>query len=206
MDEHPPPDGHPAPPTLRVFVALAPPDEAKDELARALRPAYEAHPRLRWNRIEDWHVTLAFLGELPATAVPPLRAALADRAAGRPALRLGLRGSGHFDGRLLWSGIDGDLDGLHRLAADVRALLRTHGLAFRDRPLHPHLTLARARRDDPLGIPASAATLTDFTGRPWWTPRLHLVGSTPVHAPTPLRYRDITSWPLTVPPDRPNSG
>ncbi|MGW4807904.1 RNA 2',3'-cyclic phosphodiesterase [Kitasatospora sp. NPDC004272] len=200
MDEHPPPDGPPAPPTLRVFVALAPPDEAKDELARALRPAYAAHPRLRWNRIEDWHITLAFLGEVPATAVPPLHAALADRAAGQPALRLGLQGGGHFDGRLLWSGVSGDLDGLHRLAAEVRALVRALGLDYRDRPLHPHLTLARARRDDPTGVPAGAAVLTAFTGRPWWTPRLHLVGSSALRGPEPLRYRDLASWPLAVPP------
>ncbi|BAJ27037.1 putative 2'-5' RNA ligase [Kitasatospora setae KM-6054] len=185
---------------LRVFVALAPPDEAKDELARALRPAYEAHPRLRWNRIEDWHVTLAFLGEVGAAAVPPLRAALAATAAGHPALRLGLRGGGHFDGRLLWSGVTGDLDGLHRLAAEVRALVRAQGLDHRDRPLHPHLTLARARRDDPEGVPAGAAVLAGFTGRPWWTPRLHLVGSNPVGDPAPRRYRDLVSWPLAVPP------
>ncbi|QKW24096.1 RNA 2',3'-cyclic phosphodiesterase [Kitasatospora sp. NA04385] len=192
-------DGPPAPPTLRVFVALAPPDAAKDELARALRPAYAAHPRLRWNRIEDWHITLAFLGELPSTALPLLRAALAALAAGQPALRLGLHGGGHFDGRLLWSGVSGDLDGLHRLAAEVRALVRAHGLDYRDRPLHPHLTLARARRDDPTGVPSGATTLTGFTGHPWWTPRLHLVGSTPVRGPEPLRYRDLASWPLAVP-------
>ncbi|MFC9491140.1 2'-5' RNA ligase family protein, partial [Streptomyces hydrogenans] len=53
------------PATIRVFIALAPPDDAKDELARALAPAYAAHPGMRWNRIEDWHITLAFLGELP---------------------------------------------------------------------------------------------------------------------------------------------
>lgn len=38
---------------------------------------------MRWNRIEDWHVTLAFLGELPATAVPLLKEPLADLAAAR---------------------------------------------------------------------------------------------------------------------------
>lgn len=59
--------------TVRVFIALAPPDEAKDELAAVLRPAYETYPHMRWNRIEDWHITLAFLGELPVATVPPLR-------------------------------------------------------------------------------------------------------------------------------------
>nr|WP_223245609.1 RNA 2',3'-cyclic phosphodiesterase [Streptomyces sp. CBMA156] len=181
---------------MRVFVALAPPDEAKDELARALRPAYARYPRLRWNRIEDWHITLAFLGEQPSTVVPPLRSALAGRAASWPALHLSLRGGGHFDQRLLWSGIDGDLEQLHRLAADVRDLVRSCGIEFRERPLHPHLTLARSRRDDHVSVPLAAAGLTGFTGRPWRTERLHLVGSNIGRGPGPIHYRDIEAWRL----------
>ncbi|MGW7444863.1 RNA 2',3'-cyclic phosphodiesterase [Kitasatospora sp. NPDC054795] len=189
-------DDHPAPPTLRVFVALAPPDDAKDELARALRPAYAGYPRLRWNRIEDWHITLAFLGEQPSTVVPLLRSALADAAASHPALHLGLRGGGHFDQRLLWTGIDGDLEGLHRLATDVRDLVGSCGIEFRDRPLRPHLTLARARRDDPVSVPQAAAGLAGFVGRPWRTERLHLVGSNIGRGPGPIHYRDIEAWRL----------
>ncbi|MFB6892156.1 RNA 2',3'-cyclic phosphodiesterase [Kitasatospora sp. NPDC056327] len=187
-------DDHPGPSTLRVFVALAPPDDAKEELARALAPACADHPRLRWNRIEDWHITLAFLGELPAAAVPPLRSVLAGRAASHPALRLALRGSGHFDERLLWSGIAGDLDGLHALATDVRALVRSCGIEFAERPLRPHLTLARARRDDPVSVPRAAAGLEGFVGRPWPAERLHLVGSNIGRGPGRIRYRDIESW------------
>ncbi|MFJ9456482.1 RNA 2',3'-cyclic phosphodiesterase [Kitasatospora sp. NPDC101447] len=187
-------DDHPEPSTLRVFVALAPPDDAKDELARVLQPAYERYPRLRWNRIEDWHITLAFLGELPSTAVPLLRSVLAGRAASHPALQLSLRGGGQFDDRLLWSGIGGDLEGLHLLAADVRELVRSCGIEFGGRPLRPHLTLARARRDDPTSVPEVAAGLTDFVGRPWLSERLHLVGSNIGRGPGPIHYRDIESW------------
>ncbi len=177
-------------------MALAPPDDAKEELARALQPAYAMYPRLRWNRIEDWHITLAFLGELPRTAVPLLRSVLAGRAASHPALELGLRGGGHFDGRLLWSGIDGDLEGLHLLAADVRELVRSCGIEFGDRPLRPHLTLARSRRDDPTSVPHAAAGLTGFVGRRWPAERLHLVGSNTARGPGPIRYRDIEAWPF----------
>lgn len=189
-------DVPPEPSTLRVFIALAPPDDAKDELARALQPAHARYPRLRWNRIEDWHITLAFLGELPSTAVPPLRRALAARAACHPAPRLALRGGGHFDERLLWSGVDGDLDALHSLAADVRDLVTSCGIEYRSRPLRPHLTLARARRDDPASVPRAAAGLAGFTGRPWRAERLHLVGSNTGRGPGPIRYRDIEAWPL----------
>ncbi|CAM5276197.1 RNA 2',3'-cyclic phosphodiesterase [Streptomyces narbonensis] len=182
--------------TVRVFIALAPPDEAKDELAHALGPAYEAYPRMRWNRIEDWHITLAFLGELPVTAVPLLRPPLARLAASHRPLELGLLGGGQFDERVLWSGIDGDVDGLQQLAAEVRSVVRECGITFQERPLRPHLTLARARRDDPASVVEVAAQLADFAGRRWRTERLHLVGSNFGRGPAPIRYRDIESWTL----------
>ncbi|MCX5192467.1 RNA 2',3'-cyclic phosphodiesterase [Streptomyces sp. NBC_00249] len=182
--------------TRRIFIALAPPDDAKAELERALGPAYEAYPRMRWNRIEDWHITLAFLGEVPAAAAALLGPPLAELAAAHPPLRLALRGGGHFDERVLWSGIDGDLDGLHVLAAEVRALVKECGIAFEGRPLRPHLTLARARRGDLASAVEAAAGLADFTGRPWRTERLHLVGSNFGRGPGPIHYRDIESWNL----------
>ncbi|MDT0489099.1 RNA 2',3'-cyclic phosphodiesterase [Kitasatospora albolonga] len=181
-------------PTIRVFLALAPPDDAKEELARALRPAYAAYPRLRWNRIEDWHITLAFLGELPVTTVPPLVPPLAALAERRRPLRLALHGGGHFDERVLWSGIEGDLEGLHRLAADVRGVVRECGVPFVERPLRPHLTLARARRGDHSAVAEAAAGLDTFAGRGWDAGRLHLVGSNAGRGPGPIRYRDIEAW------------
>ncbi|MFD3537540.1 RNA 2',3'-cyclic phosphodiesterase [Streptomyces sp. NPDC058664] len=182
--------------TVRVFIALAPPDEAKEELERELRAAYETYPRMRWNRVEDWHITLAFLGELPVGTVPLLRPPLADLAASRRPVELALRGGGHFDGRVLWSGVDGDLEGLHRLAADVRTVVRECGVPFEERPLRPHLTLGRARRDDPACVPDVAAGLAGFTGRRWRAERLHLVGSDFGRGPGPIRYQDIESWPF----------
>ncbi|GGZ64143.1 RNA 2',3'-cyclic phosphodiesterase [Streptomyces subrutilus] len=182
--------------TVRVFIALAPPDDAKEELAAALRPAYAAYPLMRWNRIEDWHVTLAFLGEVPVATVPLLRPPLAALAAsGRP-VRLDLRGGGHFGERVLWSGIGGDLEGLHLLASEVRAVVKECGIPFEDRPLRPHLTLARARRNDAASAVDAAAGLAGFTGRRWSAERLHLVGSNIGRGPGPIHYRDIQAWPL----------
>ncbi|QEV16293.1 RNA 2',3'-cyclic phosphodiesterase [Streptomyces alboniger] len=182
------------PATVRVFIALAPPDEAKQELARELGPAYHAHPRMRWNRIEDWHITLAFLGEVPTAVVPLLRPPLADLAAARRPLTLALRGGGHFDERVLWSGIDGDREELHLLATEVRTVVKECGVAFAERPFRPHLTLARARRDTPSCAVEAAAGLTGFAGRPWQAERLHLVGSNIGRGPGPIHYRDITAW------------
>ncbi|WP_329113105.1 RNA 2',3'-cyclic phosphodiesterase [Streptomyces sp. NBC_01465] len=182
------------PATTRVFIALAPPDDAKQELAQALRPAYDAYPRMRWNRIEDWHITLAFLGELPVATVPLLRPPLAELAADRRSVELQLRGGGHFDERVLWSGVDGDVEALQLLAAEVRAAVKACGVVFEDRPLRPHLTLARARRDAPAFAVEAAAGLDGFAGRRWPAERLHLVGSNFGRGPGPIHYRDIEAW------------
>ncbi|MFF1922064.1 RNA 2',3'-cyclic phosphodiesterase [Streptomyces sp. NPDC058221] len=183
-------------PTVRVFIALAPPDHAKEELARELRPVYDTHPHMRWNRIEDWHITLAFLGELPAETVPLLRRPLADLAAAHRPPSLALHGSGSFDGRVLWSGIDGDLDVLHMLAEDVRTTVKNCGVTLEDRPLRPHLTLARARRGDQSSAEEIAEGLARFTGSRWAAERLHLVGSNAGRSRGPIHYRDIDAWAL----------
>lgn len=179
-----------------MFIALAPPDHAKEELARELRTAYGTHPHMRWNRVEDWHITLAFLGELPAETVPLLRPPLAKIAADHQPPRLALRGGGTFDSRVLWSGVDGDLDELHVLAADVRTAVRNRGVVFEDRPLRPHLTLARARRGDLSSAGEIAEGLAGFAGRRWPAGRLHLVGSNASRGRGPIHYRDIEAWAL----------
>lgn len=185
------------PATVRVFIALAPPDDAKEELARELRPAYHAYPGMRWNRIEDWHITLAFLGELPVATVPLLQPPLAALAAAHRPLQLELRGSGHFDRRVLWSGIDGELRELHLLTSQVRSVVKECGIPFEDRPLRPHLTLARSRRSDPSSTEEVAAALSAFNGRRWQAERLHLVGSNIGRGPGPIHYRDIRAWEFT---------
>nr|WP_308801417.1 RNA 2',3'-cyclic phosphodiesterase [Streptomyces polyasparticus] len=192
--------------TQHAFIALAPPDEAKNELAHALSPAYADFPELRWNRIEDWHITLAFLGELPVQTVQRLRAPLAELAATRPSLELSLLGGGHFDERVLWSGIGGDLDRLHELAVAVRARVRDCGVDFAERPLRPHLTLARARRYDTASVTSAVSCLDGFTGHAWRTERLHLVGSTPRGHRGHRRYQDVEAWPLVSGQSGPGGG
>ncbi|WP_202456499.1 MULTISPECIES: hypothetical protein [unclassified Streptomyces] len=70
-------------------------------------------------------------------------------AAVRPSLELSLHGGEHFDERVLWSGIDGDLEGLHELAEAVPARVRDRGVAFAERLLRPRLTLARTPATTP---------------------------------------------------------
>ncbi|MGC5400739.1 2'-5' RNA ligase family protein [Streptomyces sp. DT20] len=138
----------------------------------------------------------AALDALLDAAGPASVPRLAALAAVRRPVRLALGDGGNFDDRVLWSRIDGALDALHALAADVRAVVRSCGVALEDRPLRPRLTLARGRRGDLSSVAEIAAVFAGFTGLPWPAERLHLVGGTTGGGPGPVRYRDIEAWPF----------
>ena len=134
---------------MRAFVALVPPAAVLDELAAAVAPVRAARPDLRWTPPAQWHLTLAFLGEIDGDALdegvlPNLTERLARAARRHPPLELALGGSGRFGDRVLWTRVD-PANGPRALAASVGAAARRCGIPVDDRPHRPHLTLARGR-------------------------------------------------------------
>jgi RNA 2',3'-cyclic 3'-phosphodiesterase len=128
-------------PTARLFVGVWPPSEVSAVLSSLERPALDA---VRWTTAEQWHVTLAFLGNVAVTAIDDVGAAIVHataRAAARPEARLGP--STRRVGR---SVLCVPVRGVDELAARVRGAL---GELFPDAglegPFNGHLTLARSR-------------------------------------------------------------
>lgn len=138
---------------MRLFVALALPEPAIAALARRLDRCRRAAPErgLRWVRAENAHLTLRFLGETDAAAVPGLADDLAAIAALHAAIEAEIgavpdvfppRGPV----RVVWFDVTPH-DPIAALARDVAAACESRlGLAPEARPFAPHLTLARANR------------------------------------------------------------
>lgn len=188
---------------MRLFVALLPPPAAIAELTAALAPvrAQEHAGALRWTTPEGWHFTLAFLGEVPDEARPGLDERLARAAHRHSPGELRLSGAGRFGDRTLWTGAEGDLTGVGRLADTVRAAARRAGVPADDEHgFHPHLTLARAqRRSHHAALRPFADALAGFRGSPWPVTDLHLVASIAPRSGVPgeqPHYRTAASWPL----------
>lgn len=189
---------------MRLFVAIAPPAPALDELAAVAAPLRSAWPGLRWTRQDSWHVTLAFLGEVGDDALPRLSTRL-ERAAGRhPSLELSISGAGTFPAavraRVLWAGIDGDQHTLTALAWSVAAGARRAGAPSPDerKAYRPHVTLARCRA--PADLRPLATALAGLAGPTWTAAHIHLIRS---HLGPRPRYETLASWPLRLPPGRP---
>ncbi|WP_033215248.1 RNA 2',3'-cyclic phosphodiesterase [Kitasatospora phosalacinea] len=184
---------------MRLFVAVNPPARAKQELADAAAPlrGLPGADRLRWTDPAGWHLTLAFLGEVPADEVPAVEGALARLAGEHPAHRLRLSGGGTFGERALWAGVEGEVRALRALAAAVQQAL---GAEDEERRFHPHLTLARSgtTRGRGPGAPGElrtlAAAMRDFRGTEWAAGRIQLMRSEPGYGPA--RYTAVEGWPL----------
>ncbi|WP_422774586.1 2'-5' RNA ligase family protein [Plantactinospora sp. WMMC1484] len=116
---------------------------------------------------------------------------------GRPPPRLRLGGGGRFGrGRftVLWVGLLGEVDALHRLAETIRRELRRSRIPFDWRPLRPHLTLARpGDRLDRASIDEDLSVLDSYLGPCWPATELVLVRSHLGPRPT---YDRLAAWPL----------
>jgi 2'-5' RNA ligase len=180
---------------LRLFVAVYPPADACAHLAAvadtlAVGRAASEGVNARLAPRANWHVTLAFLGDVADDRCDAARAALESaaecwRAGGAGPPELCLAGGGRFGrGRftILWVGMGGQVDALVALGTAVRRELRRARLPHDRKPLRPHMTLARP--GDRVDVRADLAVLAGYEGPRWPATQLRLVRSHPGPRPT----------------------
>lgn len=184
---------------LRLFVAARLGAAVSSGVARTIDRARGAAPHAKWVAPDAAHLTLAFLGGVPAAQVPAITAALARAAEGHRPLSLDVGAAGTFgrasSPRVLWLGIGGDVDALAALQRDVAAVLAPLGVPPEDRAFHPHLTLARAR--DPRGDRSLARAAERLGGLVVGTARVtHVVVMESHLGPGGARYDALAELPL----------
>ena len=155
---------HDRPKQLRLFVACELSDAVRDGLRRIQDDLRRLEAgRLRWARPESIHVTLKFLGDVDEARVEEISSALAD--AIEPfELRLQPAALGSFGGarlRVIWVGLQGDVEPLASLAGRVEAALTPLGFPQERRPFAAHLTLARVPDQVPPADRRKLANLID---------------------------------------------
>ena len=162
---------------IRSFIAIPVPDEGIQALQAVVHdfdPEIGRH--MRWVRPEGIHLTLKFMGNIPAGMVDRVLADLPTVTAKFSPFKVGISGFGAFPNlrqpRVLWAGLDGDLAILASMQLAVDDAVGNLGLPKEQRDFSPHLTLGRVRREvtdgqlRKIGEVVSAANLADS---PSWT-------------------------------------
>ena len=162
---------------VRSFIAIPVPDEGIQALQAVIHDFdAEIGRHMRWVRPEGLHLTLKFMGNIPAGMVDRVLADLPTVTAKFSSFKVGIAGFGAFPNlrqpRVLWAGLDGDLATLASMQLAVDDAVGNLGLPKEQRDFSPHLTLGRVRREvtdgqlRKIGEVVSAANLADA---PSWT-------------------------------------
>jgi RNA 2',3'-cyclic 3'-phosphodiesterase len=127
----------------RLFAAIRPPDRIRDLLLGAMGGIGGA----RWQRDDQIHLTLRFIGEVDRHRAGDVHAALG--AVHHPRFEIAINGLGAFDRRgqpeAVWAGVapHEPLKALHKKID--QAMVRV-GIEPEQRAYLPHITLARLKR------------------------------------------------------------
>ncbi|MDX1934510.1 MAG: RNA 2',3'-cyclic phosphodiesterase [Capsulimonadales bacterium] len=144
---------------MRLFVAVPVTEEIKDALRTAqvhlATLAEGTGVRVRWVEPENYHLTVAFLGELTENVVPDLSDACAAIAAGTPAFRVAIAGLSVFpkprgkmssEIKTIWVGLTTGSEAWRELARRAEPWFVPFGAA-REGGLVPHITLGRVKSE-----------------------------------------------------------
>ncbi|MBM4444345.1 MAG: RNA 2',3'-cyclic phosphodiesterase [Chloroflexi bacterium] len=135
---------------VRSFIAIELPPEFRAELG-VLEEKLKAarHSFVKWVDPETIHLTLKFLGGVPADAIPRIVEATSRAAQSIPPFSLLMGGPGAFPNwlrpQVLWVGIAGETGRLADLHRELDGALSPLGYPPESRAFSPHLTLGRLR-------------------------------------------------------------
>ncbi len=181
---------------MRMFVAIRLPEDVIDALDRFVEPRRDTDSTLRWARREQWHITLAFLPDVPDRALDHVIDRLGDTAAAAAGFKLSLAGAGAFPNpikaKVLWSGVAGDVGRLTHLAGTVRSACSRGGVEVEGGEYRPHLTLARLNR--PIDVTRWLRIFELFQSETWPVDSITLFQSHLGHGPA--RHQMIEEFPL----------
>lgn len=158
---------------MRVFAAVVPSPEAHVDLDAFVEPRRAVDSPWRWTPSHLWHVTLAFLAEVPQGSVDDVVEEIAAVADSTAPIPLRLQGAGMFphaaEARVMWTDIRSKhphgLTDLERLALRTRTACSRIGVPTAGGDYRPHLTLARTRR--PIEATHWLRAMESYSGPDW---------------------------------------
>jgi 2'-5' RNA ligase len=165
----------------RLFTALEIPRDA----ALSLSLLRGGLPGARWIDVENYHITLRFIGDVAGHVADDIADAL-DRVR-RPSFTLSLAGVGAFGQKKphsVWAGVTASPD-LGALQAEIDRICQRLGIGADPRKFMPHVTLARLRNAHPRG---------NFSATPFKVGRFVLMSSRDSVGGGPYVVEEV--WPL----------
>ena len=134
---------------IRAFIAIDLPDYVLRGIGGIQAGLKQSGVKVKWVRKESVHLTLKFLGDIPAHRVGEIGAAVHEAVKDVRPFTLEGKGVGVFPDfrrpRVIWAGISGELDTLKDLCQRLEEALVKIGFPKEKRPFQAHLTVGRIK-------------------------------------------------------------
>jgi 2'-5' RNA ligase len=137
---------------IRTFIAIELDESIKEGLTRLQEGLKGEAPQgsVRWVRPAGIHLTLKFLGDVPADQIGEITRALERSCQGFAPFSLACGGLGCFPNlkrpRVVWVGVHEETGTLPQLQKAIEANVAPLGYPTEKRKFSPHLTLGRVQR------------------------------------------------------------
>ncbi|WP_011582661.1 MULTISPECIES: RNA 2',3'-cyclic phosphodiesterase [Chelativorans] len=174
----------------RLFTALEIPRDA----ALSLSLLRGGLPGARWIDVENYHLTLRFIGDVEGHVADEIANAL-DRVR-RPSFLLTLSGVGAFGQKKphsVWAGVAASPD-LQALQGEIERICQRLGLPAEQRKFTPHVTLARLKNASPHEVASYLSARGNFAAMPFRVNRFVLMSSRDSVGGGPYVVEE--AWPL----------
>jgi RNA 2',3'-cyclic 3'-phosphodiesterase len=136
---------------MRIFIAVELPSKTREKIDTIITYLKNQLPNqsLKWVGAENLHLTVKFIGEFPEEKLSNVTNIIDEVLAHQPAFSISIEGLGMFPNsdnpRVIWLGIRGG-DPLISIHQQLNQSLAQIGVKPDQRPLSPHLTIARVRQ------------------------------------------------------------
>lgn len=134
---------------MRCFIALELPDHVRNRLIALQESLGAIRDAVRWTRLEQIHLTLKFLGEVPDADVAGLCTAIQVAASRGAPFDLQIGGTGcfppHGPERIVWAGVPNPPAELFAIQKACEDACAPFGYPPEARAYSPHLTIGRTR-------------------------------------------------------------
>jgi 2'-5' RNA ligase len=183
---------------------MAIPSPQSEKLARFQQQLASEIPEVRWTASPPYHLTLAFLGDVPDRDLSVVCQTVGDATAPFSVFDMHLEGVGAFPSlgrpRVIWAGLGTDDDSpLFALQKAIVTALTRIGYRPDDKRFAPHVTLGRIRQDrrsrPPLDLTARLGPFLNWSGGRFQVSEVVTFSST--LSPEGPKYAPLARAPLT---------
>lgn len=186
---------------IRSFLAFELPAGIREIVSRVAGEVRDWPLDVKWVKAGNIHLTVIFLGDVRAEDIPSIGEVVRGVCLDYGPFQASLRGMGAFPNprkpRVLWLGLDGDLERMAAFRDALQGALGPFGIAEEKRRFRPHLTLGRFRRfnQGDLQVGAFVFKYLDLTSQAGRLEEIVLFRSD--LKPGGAVYRKLGSWALT---------